>query len=73
MRHATHSSIKVYEDWSVTHSVLICDDVVYMRSLVGDILGRAGFEVVGEAATGAQAVEKYKELRPDFVTARSRR
>jgi two-component system chemotaxis response regulator CheY len=39
-----------------------------MRSLVGDILGRAGFEVVGEAATGTQAVEKYKELRPDFVT-----
>ena len=52
----------------MTHSVLICDDVVYMRSLVGDILGRAGFEIVGEAATGAQAVEKYKELRPDFVT-----
>jgi two-component system, chemotaxis family, chemotaxis protein CheY len=52
----------------VSHSVLICDDVVYMRSLVSDILERAGFEVVGEAATGSQAVEKYKELRPDFVT-----
>jgi two-component system chemotaxis response regulator CheY len=52
----------------VSHSVLICDDATYMRSLVGEILGRAGFEVVGEAATGAQAVERYKELRPDFVT-----
>jgi two-component system, chemotaxis family, chemotaxis protein CheY len=52
----------------VSHSVLICDDATYMRSLVGEILGRAGFEVVGEAATGAQAVKKYKELRPDFVT-----
>jgi two-component system chemotaxis response regulator CheY len=42
--------------------------VVYIRSLLGDILGRAGFEVVGEASTGAEAVEKYKALRPDFVT-----
>jgi two-component system chemotaxis response regulator CheY len=52
----------------VSHSVLICDDVVYMRSMLGDILQRAGFEVVGEAASGAEAVEKYKQLRPDFVT-----
>ncbi|HMC57040.1 MAG TPA: response regulator [Gemmatimonadaceae bacterium] len=52
----------------MSHSVLICDDVVYIRSLLGDILGRAGFEVVGEATTGAEAVQKYKELRPDFVT-----
>ena len=41
---------------------------MYIRSLLGDILGRAGFEVVGEATTGAEAVQKYKELRPDFVT-----
>ena len=41
---------------------------MYIRSLLGDILGRAGFEVVGEAATGAEAVAKYKALRPDFVT-----
>src|SRR3954471_10143731 len=36
--------------------------------IVGDILRRAGYVVVGEAATGRQAVEKYRELRPDFVT-----
>ena len=41
---------------------------MYIRSLLGDILGRAGFEVVGEATTGSEAVQKYKELRPDFVT-----
>lgn len=52
----------------MSHTVLICDDVVYMRTLMGDILQRAGFEVIGEAETGAQAVEKYKELRPDVVT-----
>jgi two-component system chemotaxis response regulator CheY len=49
-------------------TVLICDDAVFMRTVVGDILKRAGYIVVGEAATGKQAVEKYRELRPDFVT-----
>ena len=52
----------------MSHTVLICDDVVFIRTLLGDILGRGGFEVVGEAETGSQAVEKYKTLRPDLVT-----
>ena len=52
----------------MSHTVLICDDVVYIRLLLGDILARGGFEVVGEAETGSQAVEKYKTLRPDLVT-----
>ena len=41
---------------------------MYIRSLVGDILRRAGFHIVGEASTGVEAVAKYKELRPDVVT-----
>jgi two-component system chemotaxis response regulator CheY len=52
----------------VSRTVLICDDAIFMRTLVGDILQQAGFDVVGEAETGAQAVEKYKQLRPDLVT-----
>ena len=52
----------------MSHTVLICDDAEYIRSVLGEILGRAGFEVVGEAASGTQAVQKYKELKPDFVT-----
>ncbi len=38
-----------------------------MRRMVGDILKQAGFEVVGEAETGTQAVEEYRRLRPDLV------
>ncbi len=53
---------------SVSQTVLICDDAIFMRTMVGDILQSAGFEVVGEAETGLQAVEKYKQLRPDLVT-----
>src|SRR5947207_15063649 len=39
-----------------------------MRTMVGDILTQAGFEIVGEAETGVQAIEKYKQLHPDLVT-----
>jgi two-component system chemotaxis response regulator CheY len=39
-----------------------------MRTMISDILAQAGFEVVGEAETGTQAVEKYQQLKPDLVT-----
>ncbi len=55
-------------EWNVSHTVLICDDAIFMRTMVGDILQQAGFEIVGEAETGVQAVEKYRQLRPDLVT-----
>ena len=52
----------------MSKSVLICDDAIFMRTMVGDILTQAGYDVVGEAETGLQAVERYRELRPDLVT-----
>jgi two-component system chemotaxis response regulator CheY len=48
--------------------VLVCDDAIFMRTMISDILSQAGFEVVGEAESGVQAVEKYRELKPDLVT-----
>jgi two-component system chemotaxis response regulator CheY len=39
-----------------------------MRTMIRDILTDAGYEVVGEAATGIEAVERYKSLKPDLVT-----
>jgi len=52
----------------VSHTVLVCDDAIFMRTMIGDILSQAGYEVVGEAETGTQAVEKYVSLKPDLVT-----
>ena len=52
----------------MSHTVLVCDDDIFMRTMITDILASAGFEVVGEAETGAQAVEKYKQLKPELVT-----
>ncbi|MEO8450957.1 MAG: response regulator [Gemmatimonadota bacterium] len=48
--------------------VLVCDDAIFMRTMIADILTQAGFEVVGEAETGEQAIEKYRQLKPDLVT-----
>ncbi len=50
------------------HRVLVCDDAIFMRTMISDILTGAGYEVVGEAETGLQAIERYKELKPDLVT-----
>jgi two-component system chemotaxis response regulator CheY len=52
----------------VGHRVLVCDDAVFMRTMIRDILVGAGYEVVGEAETGVQAIEQYRELSPDLVT-----
>lgn len=48
--------------------ILIVDDAAFMRMMIKDILSKNGFDVVGEAADGLQAVERYQELKPDLVT-----
>lgn len=48
--------------------VLIVDDAAFMRMMIKDILGKNGYEIVGEAENGLKAVEKWQELRPDLTT-----
>ena len=48
--------------------VLVVDDALFMRKMLSDILKKEGFEVVGEADNGKDAIEKYKEVKPDLVT-----
>jgi two-component system chemotaxis response regulator CheY len=47
--------------------VLIVDDAAFMRMMIKDILGKNGYQVVGEAENGIKAVEKFVELKPDLV------
>lgn len=49
-------------------TVLITDDTAFMRMTLRNVIEKNGYEVVGEAGDGEQAVELYKELRPDMVT-----
>lgn len=48
--------------------VLTVDDAAFMRMLLKDMITKAGHEVIGEATNGVDAIEKYKQLRPDVVT-----
>jgi DNA-binding NarL/FixJ family response regulator len=48
--------------------VLVVDDYAPFRQFVCSMLkGKAGLEVVGEAAHGLEAIRKAEELRPDLV------
>ncbi|HEY4234625.1 MAG TPA: response regulator [Lacipirellulaceae bacterium] len=48
--------------------LLITDDAVIMRTIIADAAREAGWDVVGEAKNGAEAIEHYMWLRPDVVT-----
>ena len=52
----------------MTRRILVCDDSILMRKMVCECLADDGWETVGEACDGNEAIEKYKELRPDVVT-----
>jgi two-component system chemotaxis response regulator CheY len=48
--------------------VLIADDASFMRQMIREIIEEEGYEVVGEATNGLEAVEQFTELSPDLVT-----
>lgn len=48
--------------------VLVVDDAAFMRKVVTDALVEGGHDVVGEAADGMEAVDRWQELRPDLTT-----
>lgn len=52
----------------MANRVLIVDDAAFMRMMLKDILNKNGYDVCGEACNGNEALEKYKELKPDLVT-----
>ena len=47
---------------------LVVDDAIFMRTVLKKMLSEAGFNVVGEAGNGIQAIEMAQQLKPDIVT-----
>jgi two-component system chemotaxis response regulator CheY len=48
--------------------VLIVDDALFMRNMLRNIFSESGFDIVGEAQNGNEAIEMYRGLKPDLVT-----
>ncbi|WP_346353785.1 response regulator [Azotosporobacter soli] len=51
----------------MNNRLLIVDDVLFMRLKLRNTVEQFGYQVVGEAADGKEAIEKYQYLRPDAV------
>ena len=47
--------------------ILLVDDAAFMRKVIKDTLTKSGYTDIFEAVDGADAVEKYNELKPDLV------
>ena len=48
--------------------VMVVDDAGIVRSMIKKFLVSGGHEIVGEASNGFEAIEKYKECKPELVT-----
>ena len=47
--------------------VLVVDDAAFMRKVVGDALASGGHDVIGEAGNGVEAIDRFRELKPDLT------
>jgi two-component system, chemotaxis family, chemotaxis protein CheY len=48
--------------------ILIADDSVFMRTWLKKLLFELNDPVFAEASTGKEAIEIYRQFKPDFVT-----
>jgi two-component system chemotaxis response regulator CheY len=61
-------SFRIFEIPLMKNRILIVDDSFYMRTMLKNVLTDAGYEVVGEAANGQQAIELAASTKPDLIT-----
>jgi two-component system, chemotaxis family, chemotaxis protein CheY len=52
----------------MTKTLLIADDNCLMRRIIKSTVTERGWQVVGEATDGKEAVDAYLRLKPDAVT-----
>lgn len=47
--------------------IVICDDAELIKTVLKDILTRAGYEIVGIGSNGEEACSLYREQQPDLL------
>ncbi len=47
--------------------VLVVDDAAFMRKVVSDALASGGHDVIGEAGNGNEAIDRFRELKPELT------
>ncbi|WP_455616077.1 response regulator [Eisenbergiella sp.] len=47
--------------------ILIVDDALFMRRVIRKNLEECGYQEIAEAADGKEALELYRQLKPDLV------
>jgi DNA-binding NarL/FixJ family response regulator len=62
LRHSIHVVL-----WTSSVRCLIVDDSANFRDAASSMLERAGIAVVGVARNSAEALTRYRELRPDVT------
>ena len=55
------------DDAATPHRVLIAEDEALIRLDLAEMLREEGYEIVGEAGDGQEAVELAEQLKPDLV------
>ncbi len=48
-------------------TILLADDLAFIKMVQKEILEKRGYQVIGEAVDGIDVIEKYKKLKPDVV------
>ncbi len=48
--------------------ILVCDDSAFMRMMLKKVLIENGHEIVGEAGDGMEAVQLFRQHKPDLAT-----
>ena len=51
----------------MSKKILLVDDAAFMRKMIRETLSKNGYSELFEAVDGADAVEKYDEIKPDMV------
>ncbi|EAP99261.1 putative two-component system response regulator [Janibacter sp. HTCC2649] len=67
MSTATPEAPGTPESTPTAKRILVAEDEAIIRLDLAEMLGEAGYDVVGQASNGEQAVEMATSLRPDLV------